>query len=140
MRYLKCSTPLAALLVALLTVGSWQPLSAQDAAAPAKSRAKPRGRLPAYYAQVVSNVQREQIYKIQQGYSTQIEALEAQLKELQAKMQGEIRGVLTTEQQKKVDELTEAARANRGGKASSTEPAASTPAAAPATTAKKSTR
>ena len=47
----------------------------------------------------------------------------------------DIRGVLTPEQQKKVDELTEAAKKARGGKVAA-EPA-TTPAAAPATTVKK---
>jgi hypothetical protein len=132
--------PLFALLAALLvSSASWQPLSAQDAPATAKARAKPRGRLPAYYSQVVSNLQREKIYTIQQSYAERIEALEAQLKDLQSKMQGEIRGVLTPEQQKKVDELTEAARKSRGGKAAADEAPATTPAAS-STTVKRAAR
>jgi hypothetical protein len=143
MKRMRSWISLSTLLVAMLAAtSSWQPLAAQDATTSAKARAKPRGRLPAYYAQVVSNLQRERIYSLQQSYAEQIEALEAQLKDLQTKMQGEIRGVLTPEQQKKVDELTEAARKSRGGKAAA-EPAAASaaaPAAVPATTVKKSAR
>jgi TolA-binding protein len=136
--------PWCALLALLLTTASGS-LSAQEAAAPTKARAKPRGRLPAYYAQVVSNLQRERIYKVQQSYSEQIEALEAQLKDLQTKMQTEIRGVLTPEQQKKIDELTAAAKGSRGratadAAADASATPTATPTAGPATAAKKGTR
>jgi hypothetical protein len=117
-----------------------QPLSAQDAKPAAKAATKPRGRLPAYYGQVVSKEQREKIYSVQQSYAERIAALEAQLKELQEKMNGEIRAVLTAEQQKKIDELTEAGRKSRVKPATSTaEPAASATPAASAATAKSTT-
>jgi TolA-binding protein len=140
MKRSRIQMPMFVLLAALLAAAaSWQPLAAQDAPAVTKTRAKPRGRLPAYYSQVVSNVQREKIYTIQQSYSERIEALQAQLQDLQSKMQGEIRGVLTPEQQKKVEELTEAARKSRGGKAAADEVPATAP-AANSTTVKRAAR
>src|SRR5687767_10308067 len=88
------------------------PAAAQARKAPAekqaevkKEPAKPRGRLPAYYAQVVTPQQREKIYTIQQTYAEQIEALQTQLKELQAKLAAECKAVLTADQLKKVEEL-----------------------------------
>ena len=52
-------------------------LGAQDSAA--KPRAKPRGRLPAYYAKVVTPQQKEQVYSIQAQYEPKIDALERRL-------------------------------------------------------------
>jgi hypothetical protein len=94
------------------------PIGAQAQKAPAekqaevkKEPAKPRGRLPAYYGQVVTPQQREKIYTIQQSYAERIEALQAQLKELQSKQDAEVKAVLTADQLKKVEELTAAAKA-----------------------------
>ncbi|HJT35643.1 MAG TPA: hypothetical protein VJ783_26685 [Pirellulales bacterium] len=93
---------------------------AQPAAgAPAKARAKPRGRLPAYYARVVSGEQRDKIYAIQQSYEAKIADLQAQLKALTDKRDAEVAAVLTADQKSKVDQLAadaKAKRATRSGK------------------------
>lgn len=82
-------------------------------AKPAKERAKPRGRLPAYYNQVIDGQQREKIYAIQQQYEPKISALKAELQALQDKLDAEVDGVLTSEQREKVKSLTEAAKQKR---------------------------
>lgn len=81
----------------------------------AKQRAKPRGRLPAYYNQVIDGQQRDKIYAIQQQYEPKINELKAELQALQDKLDAEVEGVLTPEQRTKVKELTDAAKQKRKG-------------------------
>jgi hypothetical protein len=95
-------------------------------AKPAKQRAKPRGRLPAYYNQVVDGQQREKIYAIQQQYEPKITALKAELQALQDKLDAEVEGVLTAEQRDKVKSLTEAAKQKRKGATASATASATT--------------
>jgi len=84
------------------------------AAAPAAAEAKgPRGRLPAYYAEVVDEKQRATIYSIQQEYAERIKQLRSQLEAVTKERDQKILAVLTPEQQKKVAELAEAAKAKR---------------------------
>lgn len=83
-------------------------------AAPAAAEAKgPRGRLPAYYAEVVDEKQRTAIYAIQQEYAERIKQLRLQLDAVTKERDQKIAAVLTPEQQKKVAELAEAAKAKR---------------------------
>ena len=79
----------------------------------AKPRAKPRGRLPAHYGDVVDAEQREKIYGIQQSYQPQIAALQSQLAALREKQTAEIEAVLRPEQLEKVKQLAAAAKAKR---------------------------
>ena len=58
-----------------------------------------------YYARVVSEKQRTDIYAIQAKYNAQIEELEEQLKAIAAKQDREVAAVLTPEQQAEVAEL-----------------------------------
>jgi hypothetical protein len=74
--------------------------------------AKPKGRLPAYFADVVSGEQREKIYSIQAKYADQIKDLNEQLEALDKKQNDEIDAVLTAEQKAKID----AARAEAAAK------------------------
>lgn len=115
-------------VVALVLAGmaaTQQPLRGQDTAKPevkaAKPRAKSRGRLPAHYGAVVDEEQREKIYRIQQGYQSQIEALQAQLAALREKQDAEIEAILTPDQKEKVKELAAAAKAKRAKAAESKE-------------------
>jgi len=101
-------------------------LSAQDDAAPKRKVA--RGRLPAFYAQVVAPEQKEQIYAVQKEYLPRIKELRAQLVALQSERDAKCRALLTLEQQKKVDELMAAAKAAREAADATTK----APAAAPA--------
>jgi hypothetical protein len=84
------------LLTALVTL-----TTAQDTKAPAK----PKGRLPAYYGDVVTEAQRGQIYTIQGKYNDQIKKLQEEIKTLADKRDAEIEGLLTAEQKTKIDTL-----------------------------------
>lgn len=100
--------------------------STKSDAKPAKQRAKARGRLPAYYNQVIDGQQREKIYAIQQQYEPKISSLKAELQALQDKLDAEMEGVLTPEQLSKVKELTEAAKQKRKGSATTSASASAT--------------
>jgi hypothetical protein len=76
-------------------------------------RAKPRRRLPVYFARVVDDEQRQQIYAVQQSYAEQMEPLRRQLAELDEQMRAEVRDVLSDEQRQQVDQLVAAARVRR---------------------------
>jgi len=128
-------------LLAALSVAGDDRLLAQDAQKaetkqPSKQRAEPRGRLPAYYADVVDGEQREKIYAIQQKYAAEVKALEDQLASLNKKIDDEIASVLRPEQLKKVEELRKEAMekrkqqpaAGKQGTAPAAEPAPVTPA------------
>lgn len=66
---------------------------------------KPRGRLPAYFSQIVTQEQRETIYNIQAKYTPDIKKLEAQIASIKAQRDGEILDLLTDEQKQKLAEL-----------------------------------
>lgn len=105
------------LLAALLIPAAGRNCSAQDpgsdpggeAAKPdsaleaKKARARPRGRLPAYFSTVVSSEQREKVYSIQSRYLKQIDQLRRQIDELSKARDTEVDGVLTPEQLKRVN-------------------------------------
>ena len=96
--------------------GSPKSAKSTSSATPAlqkKERAKPRGRLPAYFSRVVSETQREEIYKIQREYRVQIEKLKTDLEKLETDMNMEVFAVLSEEQRMRVTELQEEARRKR---------------------------
>lgn len=99
----------------------------------AKQRAEPRGRLPAYYTDVVDGEQREKIYAIQQKYAAEVKAIEDQLAALNKKIDDEMASVLRPEQLKKVEDLRKEAMEKRkqqraAGKQEGTPATPSTPA------------
>jgi len=104
---------------ALIVLGGFaHPTAAQEQDAPAKTVAakkakKPRGRLPNYYKDVVSQQQREQIYAIQAEYRDKIAALKAQLAAMTKERDEKVAGVLTAEQIQKVEQLKAEAAAKR---------------------------
>jgi Spy/CpxP family protein refolding chaperone len=87
--------------------------NAEPAVEKPQPRKQPRARLPNFYRQVVSEQQREEIYKIQASYQAKIEALQAQLKAVVDERDAKVTAVLTPEQKKKVEELAAAAKAKR---------------------------
>lgn len=99
------------------------------AGAPAKVRAKNRGRLPPYYARVVSGEQKDKIYAIQQSYEAKIADLQAQLKALTDKRDAEVAAVLTADQKSKVDQIAADAKAKRAARSGKGDAAGSDPAA-----------
>ena len=131
-----------ALVLALLSIGllgAALTLTAQEQEEGQTQRRRARGRLPNFYAQVVSGDQREKIYAIQKQHAPEIDKLRKQLQELIAKRDAEMRNLLTEEQQARVDGLAEEARKRReaaraarrqseeGEAAASVEPAAEAP-------------
>lgn len=111
-----CVVPVAlALLVSDGRVSADDP--AEGKAEVKKERAKPRGRLPNYFAAVVSGQQREQVYAIQARYNKQIEDLQRQMDELKEVRDREVDGVLTAEQLEKVNAKREEAKAKREARA-----------------------
>ena len=93
------------------------PLVAQDAKEKTQAkkvvRKPPRGRLPAYYGEVVDQKQRQQIYDIQKKYRDDINQLKADLQALLDKQRAEIAAVLSSEQAAKVATLREEALKRR---------------------------
>lgn len=78
----------------------------KDAAA--KKVAKSGDRLPANYAKIgISEEQRKKIYEIQGKYDDQIAALQKQLADLRAKEKAEVEAVLTPEQKKNLQSVSE---------------------------------
>jgi len=100
----------AAMLTGLILLGGWGWLAAQepvaeDPAGPAALEeaapnvaSEPRGGLPNYYSRVVTEQQRKTIYGIQATYEARIDALLAQIEELEKERDAEVEKVLTPEQ------------------------------------------
>lgn len=82
----------------------------------AKKAKAPRGRLPAYYRKVVDREQREDIYAVQREYAARIDDLKAKLAALVKERDAKIAAVLTPQQQDKVRQLREEAKAKRAAK------------------------
>lgn len=101
----------------LFSAGAAPGLFAQDKPAVAKKAEKKRanasGRLPNHYAKVVTQSQRKEIYAIQREYAPRIKELEDALAALEAERDAKIRGVLSEEQQKQLDEFITAAKERR---------------------------
>lgn len=126
------------LAVGLLASGSL--LWAAEETAPTKpkadasKKAETRRRLPPHYADVVTEEQREAIYKLQDEHAPEIEAQEAKLIAVRKKLDDAVREVLKPDQLKKIDEAAAAAAKRRSARRTSTSSgdAAEAPAAAPA--------
>ena len=97
----------------------------QPVAAAAKERAKPRGRLPAHFADVVTAEQREEVYAIQGKFNDQIAELEAQIASLRTQRDMEVENVLTPEQKERVAQLREDAKKRRAERSTKQSPAPS---------------
>ena len=101
-------------MLAVVLVG--EPILGQakkKAAPPTVTKKKPRGRLPAYYAGVVDEKQRERIYAIQKQYAGQIESLQKQIASTRMKRDQAIERVLTKSQLSEIRKKRAAAAAKR---------------------------
>ncbi|HIF35031.1 MAG TPA: hypothetical protein EYG57_09050 [Planctomycetes bacterium] len=113
--------PLACLIVTLAVASAATALptntfAQQEDPPPAVTltkRAKPRGRLPVYYARVVTQEQRNKIYVLQAKFQIDLDKLLAELKKVEKQRDTEIRGVLNPDQQEKVDAWVAEAKAKR---------------------------
>lgn len=72
-----------------------------------KVAAKRKGRLPAYYKDIVDEKQKEQIYKLQSEYADKLEELKTKLTKLEDERDSAIEGVLTAEQKDKLKKAKE---------------------------------
>ena len=70
-------------------------------------------RLPNFYGQVVSNVQRDKIYEIQAAYFDPIEMLTLRLEQLTAERDAQVEAVLSDEQKAKVEALAKESAGRR---------------------------
>lgn len=70
-------------------------------------------RLPRYYSGIVTEIQRRDIYRIQQRYFEKIADLEMQLKALKAEQEVEMEAVLTISQRERLNKIREAAGVKR---------------------------
>jgi flagellar basal body-associated protein FliL len=99
-------------------VVGYSPLSiGQEKPAAKKEEAKPKGRLPAYYSDVVTEAQRTTIYSIQAKYEKELKALNEQLAATIKKQNDEIAAVLSDEQKAKVEAARTAANDKKKKKA-----------------------
>ncbi len=78
------------------------------------------GRLPRYYASVVTAAQRKSIYQIQTAYRARIQDLQKQLDELKQIQLEEMNAVLSAEQLQKINVLREQGAARAGQSAQDT--------------------
>jgi hypothetical protein len=83
------------------------------AVAAAEAPAKFKGRLPAYYKDIVDEKQKAQIYSIQADYAAKIEALKEQLEKLTADRDAAVENVLSAAQKEKLKKAKEVAAAKR---------------------------
>ena len=107
-----------------LVLGSNPRLTGQEK--PSESK---RPRLPNYYPEIVTELQRVQIYKIQETYSKKIAAVQEQLAALEKQRDEEIEGVLDAQQKQRLKLAQEGAAAKRA-KAAADKKAAQAKAAA----------
>ena len=94
-----------------------------------KQETKKKGKLPAYYADIVSGTQREQIYAIQEAHEKKIAALREQLEAAEKLRDTEIEAVLDAQQKAKLA-ATKADAAAKKAKAAAEKKAAEAKAAA----------
>lgn len=113
----------ASLAVSLVTAAvSWSPLVGQDTKKEetkkpdSKESDKPKGRLPVFFKDVVTEDQRLSIYEVQMKYEKQIDELAAKIKELQKQQMDEIEKLLSPEQKEKLDKLRSDAQAKADAK------------------------
>jgi Spy/CpxP family protein refolding chaperone len=116
------------------------PSVGQEAKKTDKTEKKAKGRLPAYYADIVTEEQRDKIYAIQAKHQAKIEELNAALTAANKARDAEIESVLTPEQKIKLkaakDEAAAKKKKNAADKKAAEEGKKAAPAAEAKTTAK----
>lgn len=70
-----------------------------------KPRSEPRGRLPNFYGQVVSESQRDEIYAIQSEYQKKLDELIRQVVTIKAERDAKIDETLSADQRKEIAQL-----------------------------------
>jgi hypothetical protein len=72
-----------------------------------------KGRLPPYFADIVTDEQRQQIYALQEKYARTLTSLQEQIAKLEKQRDAEIEAVLDAEQKKELKLSRERAAAKR---------------------------
>lgn len=111
-----------------LTLGTlgvvYQPLTSlaqkPEVKAEAAEGKKAKGRLPAYYSDIVTQKQRDKIYELQGKYEGQIATLADQIKTLQQQRDEEIEAVLSAEQRTVLEKARESARSKAAARKTKT--------------------
>jgi len=108
-------TLIAAVIIATsgLAIGLVPNSIGQDAKKTDKTEKKAKGRLPAYYADIVTEEQREKIYTIQAKHQDKIAELTATLAQANKARDTEIEAVLTAEQKMKLKAAMDEAAAKK---------------------------
>lgn len=110
------ATSLVVSVISLSSVGQDAKKADPKAKAGAKEK-KGKGRLPAYYKDLVSEEQRDQIYAVQAKYAKQLEDLQSQMDSLRSKLNDEIEALLSAEQKEKLAKVkAEAETKKKAGK------------------------
>jgi Spy/CpxP family protein refolding chaperone len=109
--FVTLASTLVVTAVSLNSIG--QDAKKADPKAKAGAKEKPKGRLPAYYKDVVTDEQRDQIYAIQAKYSKQLDDLQSQIDAAKAKQNDEIEGLLSAEQKDKLAKVKAEADAKK---------------------------
>lgn len=109
----------------LLWIAPW-PLSAQEKPQAKTGRTGSYRRLPPGYKEVVTEQQRETIYKIQDEFGPKLAELKGKLAELQGQQQAKIEAVLMPEQKAKLQQIKAGSKRQqkRAAPPASTAPAA----------------
>jgi hypothetical protein len=74
---------------------------------------KVKGKLPAYFADIVTDSQRQQIYSVQEKYSKQIADLNSQLETVTKQRDSEIESLLNADQKEKLKKAREEGAAKK---------------------------
>lgn len=115
-------SPLSAALMLVVLFGSLvSAANFQETVDATKDGKKKVRRLPTYYAKVVTQKQREQIYDLQDKFDADIEALQSQISEKMKERDEAIASLLTPEQAAEVKRMTDEASAKRAASKKSKE-------------------
>lgn len=96
-----------------LALAQPKPAAKGKAAAAGEAPAKAKGRLPAYYKDIVDEKQKESIYTIQADFKGKIDALKEQIEKLETDRDAAIENVLSAAQKDKLKKAKEAAAAKK---------------------------
>ncbi len=115
--------PLSLVLVCLLGTAFTLnlALTSPEVLAQGKAESKLKGRLPAYYKDLVDEKQKEAIYKVQADFKAKIDALEEQLKQLADDRDAAIEKILTADQKTKLQKAKDEAAGKKKKPAKSAE-------------------
>jgi hypothetical protein len=78
-----------------------------------EAKDKSKGRLPTYYADIVTEAQRQKIYDVQAKYAAKLAALKEEIETLETKRDNEVEAILDAQQKAKLKKAQGDAAAKR---------------------------